>query len=189
MTIPDWNAERVLPPIRPAATGSSPDRSPYVVDLPSLVDRFGTSLDRKRILNGMLSFRAALHGAGIQSGFQWLDGSFLEHVEVLEGRPPRDIDVVTFFELPAGRTQAALSQQFPALFDPTATKNSYHVDAYFVQLGQPTGQPQVKTVAYWYSMWSHRRSGLWKGFVQVSLDPAQDAAAQALLTDAGRQTP
>ncbi|MCB9933237.1 MAG: hypothetical protein H6841_07445 [Planctomycetes bacterium] len=189
MTIPDWNAAGVLPPIRPAATGNSPDRSPYAVDLLSLVDRFATSPDRMAILDGMLHFRAALHQAGLVSGFQWFDGSFLEDVEAIEIRAPRDIDVVTFFELPAGATQTTLATGHPALFDHPQNKVSYKVDAYFVVLGQPTGQPQVKTVAYWYSMWSHRRSGLWKGFVQVSLDPAQDAAARALLTTAGRQTP
>ncbi len=101
-SIPAWNSAGVLPPIRPNAPGSSPDRSPYVVDLAVLVDRFATSTERMAILDGLLRFRAALHAAGITSGFQWLDGSFLEQVEALEGRAPRDIDVVTFLALPQG---------------------------------------------------------------------------------------
>jgi hypothetical protein len=76
--IPAWNATGVLPPIRPAAPGNSPDRSPYAVDLVSLIDRFATSQERMNILDGLLRFRAALHGAGMVSGFQWLDGSFKE---------------------------------------------------------------------------------------------------------------
>jgi hypothetical protein len=42
----------------------------------------------------------------------------------------------------------------------------------------------VRWISYWYSMWSHRRDGLWKGFVQVDLDSAQDPAAFQLLTQA-----
>ena len=34
---------------------------------------------------------------GIGSGFQWLDGSFLENVEMTEKRDPGDLDLVTFF--------------------------------------------------------------------------------------------
>lgn len=33
------------------------------------------------MLDGLLRKRAALHAAGLIQGFQWLDGSFLEHVE------------------------------------------------------------------------------------------------------------
>jgi hypothetical protein len=32
----------------------------------------------------------------LNQGFQWLDGSFAEQIELLEGRPPKDIDVVSF---------------------------------------------------------------------------------------------
>lgn len=31
--------------------------------------------------------------------------------------------------------------------------------------------------AYWYSVWSHRRNQLWKGFVQVDLAPGEDTFA------------
>jgi len=31
-------------------------------------------------------------------------------------------------------------------------------------------------------MWSHRRNGLWKGFVQVDISPTEDEMAKALLT-------
>lgn len=35
---------------------------------------------------------------------------------------------------------------------------------------------------YWYSVWSHRRTMSWKGFVQIDLNPASDAEAAELLT-------
>jgi len=184
-SIPVWNSAGVLPPIRPNAPGSSPDRSPYAVDLSVLFNRFATSPERMTILDGLLQFRADLHAAGITSGFQWLDGSFLEQVEILEGRAPRDMDVVTFLALPQGADQLSLVQQHGTLFDQKHVKATYAMDAYFAVLGQPTDHWQVKNIAYWYSLWSHRRDGLWKGFVQVDLDPSQDGDARAILNLAG----
>lgn len=98
--IPDWNISAVLPPVRPGAPGHSPDRSPYVASFSQIVERFATSAERIRILQGLLSYRAALEGRGISSGFQWLDGSFLEHKEAIQAVAPNDVDVVTFFPLP-----------------------------------------------------------------------------------------
>lgn len=184
-SIPAWNSAGVLPPIRPNAPGSSPDRSPYTVELAVLFDRFATSPERMAILDGLLRFRTDLHAAGITSGFQWLDGSFLEQVEAIEGRAPRDMDVVTFLDLPQGLDQQSLVQRHGTLFDQKHVKATYAMDAYFAVLGQPTDHWQVKNIAYWYSLWSHRRDGLWKGFVQVDLDPSQDGDARAILNLAG----
>jgi hypothetical protein len=39
----------------------------------------------------------------------------------------------------------------------------------------------VTAVSYWYSMWSHRRNGLWKGFVQVDIAEEEDNIALALI--------
>ena len=44
---------------------------------------------------GFLSFRDALQATGLVKGFQWINGSFLENVEEVEERNPRDIDVVS----------------------------------------------------------------------------------------------
>ncbi|AAM71918.1 MAG TPA: hypothetical protein DEB17_02130 [Chlorobaculum sp.] len=180
VTVPAWNNAGVLPPIRPNASGNSGDRSPYVVDLATVFDYFSTSPERKTILDGLLRFRADLHTAGITSGFQWLDGSFFEQIETLEKRPPKDMDVVTFFHLPQGWDQRSLVQHHGSLFDQKLVKKNYAMDAYFIVLGQPTNNWHVKNITYWYSMWSHRRDGLWKGFVQVDLDPAQDGPARAV---------
>lgn len=183
--IPAWSSGGVLPPIRPSASGNSQDRSPYLVDLSVLFDRFATSPERMGILDGLLRFRADLHSAGVTSGFQWLDGSFLEQVETLEGRAPRDMDVVTFLDLPHGQSQASLATHHGLLFDQKHVKANYAMDAYFVVMGDPLDSGSVRRVSYWYSMWSHRRDGLWKGFVQVSLDPGQDGNARAILNLAG----
>ena len=190
VTIPDWNAQGVIPPID-VNDPSSLARSPYQVALTDLILKFGTSRERRRILDGFLRFRAALHNVGLTSGFQWIDGSFLEYVELIAGRPPNDIDVVTFFSLPnAVIDEAALVAKDPTVFDQTQVKATYSVDSYFVGLdGDQISL--VRMTAYWYSMWSHRRNDAWKGFLEISLDPHDDAnAAKLLLANAtGGATP
>lgn len=180
--LPQWNNAGVLPPVRPGTPGSSDDRSPYQIPLLMFLDRFATSPERRMILDGFLRFRKKLHTAGIISGFQWVDGSFLEQIEVLENRSPRDLDVVTFFDIPAGENQRSLFQKTGDLFNRTYLKESCAVDGYFYVLGKPADGPQIKNISYWYSMWSHRRdNGLWKGFVQIDLSPSQDADAHTTL--------
>lgn len=174
-----WTADGVLPPIdtsRPV----SPERSPYVVSLVDYVLRFSDTPARRTVLSGYLRYRAALHSVGVVRGFQWLDGSFLEHVERIEERAPNDVDVVTFYRLPTDLSQTKLAESAGALFDHATVKTKYCVDGYLVHLGMDA-QRLIRQSAYWYSVWSHRRNQLWKGFVQVDLAPVEDAAAAATL--------
>lgn len=185
VAIPAWTADGVLPPIN-ASQPVSPERSPYVVSLTDYVLRFSDTPERRSVLDGFLRYRAALHGAGVVQGFQWLDGSFLEHVELTEGRAPNDVDVVTFY-LPAGVSQAQLASQLGALLDHDSVKAGFRVDGYLAHLGMDA-ERLTRQSAYWYSVWSHRRNQLWKGFVQVDLASAEDtvvAATLASLTNAG----
>lgn len=192
--IPAWNPEGVIPPAD-FADPVSPNRAPYPVTLGDVVLRFSTSPERIRILDGLLRYRAALHAIGMTSGFQWIDGSFVEDVETSSrSRPPGDVDVVTFFNLPAGATQAALVAAAPALFPQTAAehdhiRNTYFVDGYTLHLGSRS-ERLVDRSAYWYGVWSHQRTTFkWKGFLQVDLSPAEDVLAQSLLTAAPVATP
>jgi hypothetical protein len=179
VAIPAWTAEGVLPPVN-TTQPVSPERSPYTVSLTDYVLRFGDTPERRVVVDGLLRFRAALHAVGMVAGFQWLDGSFLEQVERIEGRPPNDVDLVTFYRLPPGRTQQDLVAAHPILFDHNHVKSSYLVDGYFEHLGMAP-ERLTKQSAYWYSVWSHRRNQFWKGFVQVDLAPIEDAAAGATL--------
>lgn len=180
--IPAWNLQGVIPPIRPGMLGHDLDRSPYTSELNSLVDMMGTSAARLEIINGLLHFRNDIHDLGITSGFQWLDGSFSENVEHTEKRGPRDIDVVTFLQLPPGEDEASICSKNPKLFDRAFIKSNYLVDSYWCFLGCPLDAPSIQLISYWYSLWSHRRDGMWKGFVQVDLDRSQDSnALQAML--------
>lgn len=189
--IPSWSMAGVLPPIRPGTLGHDADRSPYIVTLSAIVDQFALTDARVKILMGLLQYRDALHQIGVVSGFQWLDGSFMEDIETLESRPPKDIDVVTYLELPLGHTQASLWAVAGDLFKNSYVKKEYSVDAYPQVLGGSLSAQAIKRVSYWYSMWSHRRNGTWKGFVQVDLNPAEDTAAASALAMAitGGSTP
>jgi hypothetical protein len=184
VAIPAWNPQGLIPPIdtlQPTGT----ERSPYAVTLTELVQRFGQTPARRVVLNGFLRYRAALHEAGLRQGFQWLDGSFLEHIEAIEQRAPNDLDVVTFYQLPAGRSQVDLHMLNPNIFPAgaqarEALKASYRVDCYLVHLGMAP-ERLVGWAAYWYSLWSHRRTGAWKGYLAVDLAPVADQEAAATL--------
>lgn len=187
VTIPSWTAMGILPPLD-AARPTSVERSPYFVSLPEVVLRFKTSPERRAILAGLLRYRSALHAVGLTRGFQWLDGSFLENVEMLENRAPNDLDLVTFFHLPEGVAQLEIQARHPGLFPLTreqraAFKNDYNIDAYLVDLATPANR-LIETSTYWYSVWSHRRDARWKGFLAIDLAPEEDGAAAGYLTSA-----
>ena len=158
------------------------DRSPYKASLVDVMERFGGSTARRGLLSGLLDFRAALHGAGLVRGFQWIDGSFVEDVESSRGRAPGDIDVVTFFYIPEGHTRESLVRDFPGAFDKISARLDFNVDSYFVGLNQTDAETVVSLSAYWYGLWSHTKERLrWKGFVEVGLDPGEDETARAAL--------
>ncbi len=170
----------MLPPIN-SISGFSPERSPYRVALDALVQRYATSEKRQKILGGFLCYRAELHAIGLVRGFQWLDGSFLEQVEVLENRPPNDMDVVTFSYMPTDESQETLLSKNSRLFNPRTSKTDYWVDGYVTFLGPDELESLVERMTYWYSLWSHRRNQAWKGFLQIDLAPDKDANAKEIL--------
>lgn len=179
LTIPGWTPEGLISPID-MMNPTSAKRAPYLTDLVELVNRFGTSPQRLDILRGFLDFRSELHKVGLNDGFQWIDGSFTENIEMIENRPPKDIDVVTFFNLPANKTQNDVVSINPDLFVPQKAKwrkDIYKVDSY-IQALQITNDRLVASTVYWYSLWSHRRDLSWKGFLQISLDPTFDQDAK-----------
>jgi hypothetical protein len=122
-----------------------------------------------------------LHQVGLDNGFQWVDGSFLENIELIQRRDPGDIDMVTFYHLPDGQTQESLALAHRDLFYPRQSKERFHVDGYFVHLLPTTPETLIQKATYWYSLWSHRRDSLWKGYLQVDLAPEDDTAAKASL--------
>lgn len=179
-----WNAEGLIPPIDDSDP-TSPHRSPYRVSLTQFVQIFAISLDRCAILAGYLSHRAELHRLGLVEGFQWVNGSFSENIELIERRPPGDVDVVTYAAISNEFLDSLEPEDQRLLTDHDWIKETFKVDFYAQSL---TDDPEflVEISAYWYSIWSHRRSKQWKGFLTIDLDPANDMdALQAL--DARRE--
>ena len=191
MTIPEWDGNKVLPPIRPGTPqGREHDslyRAPYVAPLEEFVTRFATTPERVDLIERFLQYRTALHQQGISRGFQWINGSFVENVEQSSNpRTPRDIDVVTSFY---GNENPSL---YLELFNPRTTKLNFDVDGYGIELGRPLAVATAMDIGYFHGMWSHRRvDHVWKGFIQVDLDPEEDPPAQdrlrAIKEDPGKR--
>ena len=177
----NWDDSGVIPPVDPENPVSLA-RSPYRVSLIDVIKRFGDTDRRRNLLSGLLNFRAELHKAGLSQGFQWIDGSFVEDVETIRGRPPNDIDITTFFYIPKGQTQDSLMTQLPALFDRGSIKERYGLDAFLLPLNQIRTEILVRRLTYYYGLWSHTRGDMqWKGYPQVDLGDSQDTDARAEL--------
>ncbi len=176
--IPTFSESGVLPPYLGDGPTARADMSPYQASMSELVKGFGLSESRVVILRGLVAYRAALAEAGIDRGFQWIDGSFVESVEQLRGRPPKDVDIVTFAHRPKGIADwPAFVQAKANLFSPSQTRQHFHCDAYFVDLDK-RAELIVDDTRYWYGLFSHQRSSaLWKGMVSVSLRSDDQAAA------------
>ena len=180
VTIPGWTNSGVLPANDPYDP-TSPARSRSNVSLSALIIRFGFTEERRRLLSGLLDFRAELHQAGLSQGFQWINGSFVERIEDIADRPPNDVDLVTFFHVPRGETIKSLWASNQELFDPRTVKEKHQTDAYFAPFNPQAPDDIVKQTIYWYSLWSHDRNGLWKGFLEVDLDGDEDLRARRIL--------
>ena len=174
--IPEWDISGVLP-----ASDEGDPISPYIASLSDLVARFGDTDERRRLLMGLLDFRAELHNAGLVRGFQWIDGSFVENTEEIENRAPRDIDVVTFCYIPDTHTQESLFQGNPDTFDKQRVYDTHKVDAYIVFLNQVSSERLISRSIYWNSLFSHDRLDFRKGYLQVDLASGQDTQARTEL--------
>ncbi|MCX7386615.1 MAG: hypothetical protein NTX48_08120 [Planctomycetales bacterium] len=175
--IPKFDHNLVLPPHLGDPTLAN-HLSPYQCTTLDLCERLGTTPERRRILGGFLSFRERLQTEGLMTGFQWLDGSFLEDIELRDGRPPRDLDVVTVYWGYDLAFQTALLSKFPEVANPVLAKAKYSLDHYPFDAGY---RPEVtlEKTRYWISLFSHNRSGVWKGMLRIQLNtPAEDAAAR-----------
>ena len=180
MAIPDFDHNLVLPPH--AGDPRAPDQlSPYPCTTAELAQHFATSLERRDILQGLLSFRDRLRAVGLRRGFQWLDGSFLEDVETREGRPPRDLDVVTVYWGYDRAFQQTVAATFPEFANGTLAKSQFHLDHFPFDAGfRPDFT--VEQTRYWMQLFSHNREGVWKGMLKIDLDtPDLDNEARQVL--------
>lgn len=181
MPIPSFDHNLVLPPHLGDPTQPS-DLSPYPCSTLELCQQLGTSPERRKILSRFLDFRERLTSEGLTTGFQWLDGSFLEDVEAREGRSPRDLDVVTVYWECDILFQQRLMASFPEFADPSLAKANFSLDHYPLDASY-SPKTTVDWTSYWISLFSHNRLAVWKGMLRVELNTvADDSAAREELT-------
>jgi len=114
---------------------------------------------------------------GIVTGFQWLGGSFLQDIEREDGRSPRDLDVVTFFGGLTVAEQQDAVKAFPELVYFKLSKRNFLLDHYLVDYCYDPNVT-VEQTRYWIQLFTHTRSGVWKGMLRVSLNsPNEDKVA------------
>jgi hypothetical protein len=146
--------------------------SPYPCKLTELATAFCTTAVRVRIFKGLLDYRKQLAQLGFVNGFQWLSGRYLEAIEKIEGRDPKDVDLVTFCNLPASCPSAAHLQGVitanPDVFQPSRAKQRFFCDPYFVSF-ESGPHLVVMQARYWFGLFSHRRDWSWKGLLEVPL--------------------
>ena len=174
MPIPAFDVSGVLPPYAVLSGGGVQLLSPYVATPTEVVVALGNSPNRQAILAGWLAHRSQVRNLGFASGFQWLDGSFVED------KNPNDLDVVTFLRRPAiaptPQQLGILLQQNQSIFNRAAVKAAHRLDAFFVDMDGSI-QTVIDLTRYWTGLFSHRRGDfLWKGMVQVDLGTANDDA-------------
>lgn len=180
MPIPGFTIDGIIPPFTGIGPGDDPSlMSPYEADALEVVVRLGTSVKRREILGKWLDHRSALRGIGLQTGFQWLDGSFLEEKE------PRDLDIVSFLNLPTNveteEEQTAFFNINLELLDRDQVKLQFQLDAFFLALSM-SPETLVLLSRYYLQLFSHQReSYLWKGMIQVRLEDANDGGAREQL--------
>ncbi|MFC6204220.1 DUF6932 family protein [Psychrobacter urativorans] len=180
-----WNIRGVIPPVALNEEGHSYNRSPYSININKFIKDFAFSSERIEILIGFLAYRQAIYSSGIETGFQWVNGSFAENVESIADRAPNDIDIVTFSNfyhtIPDYPNWA---QRNIHLFDNPTAKNKYKVDSYWVDMDLGFNEASIRKCTYWYSMWSHQRdTDIWKGFFVIPLSPSDDNEAMKYLSE------
>lgn len=144
-----------MPPYLGVTPTVSAFMSPFPTSLSRIANKLCGSPARKEIFRGLLAYRQELATIGMDTGFQWLSGSFMEDIENLESRNPNDIDVVTFCHRPIpAKDDAAWTPFFAAnvrLFDARLVKPVFKADAYLVNLDTDAGNV-VNQARYWFGL-------------------------------------
>lgn len=188
MPLPAFDFRGLLPPF----VGTNPttsDRSPYWVTMSELVVAFGTTTRRRQLLRNLIQYRALIAQQGYVSGIQFINGSFVENIEQISNRPPRDIDVFSIINMqPAygGNLQAWGPTEFlfwqNEIANQALNKSRYSLDTYALLFEDLQPMDLIKGIIYWYSLFAHQRNTLaWKGFAGLALDPSGDQIALSAL--------
>jgi len=103
------------------------------------------------------------------------------------GRPPSDIDIVTFAFRPTKTDDdwRKIVTENSDLFIPEQSKKKYICDAYFVDLSTHPVHV-VNNTKYWFGLFSHQRETyLWKGMIEIPILSDDDEAIKKLEQEIG----
>lgn len=168
--IPNFDHNNVLPPHLSNPTVRA-DLSPYISDTLEFSKRFATSKERVDILKKYLLFRSRINQVGLIDGFQWLDGSFTQNIEKSESRPPKDLDLITFY---AGLTQKMINdilKNFEEFINSRLSKSVYKLDHFGIDYGMNSNRESIiENTRYWLQLFTHTRLSVWKGMVRIELN-------------------
>jgi hypothetical protein len=184
--LPSFDLRGLLPPFAGDAA-STADRSPYWVTMTEFASKMGTTPHRRQLIGNLISYRRMLTNEGYVGGIQFIDGSFVENVEIVANRPPTDIDVFSVLNAPAKYVADVAAWQTTGLpfwqneiVDRDRNKQRFSLDTYAVLFEERAAQPMnlINDIIYWYGLFSHQRETLaWKGFAGLAIDPVDDQAA------------
>lgn len=164
--IPAFDHNHVLPPYVGNPTRPS-DISPYECSIIDFCQHFATSVKRISLLKSLIQFRLKMLAFGIQNGFQWIDGSFTENIEVSEKRDPNDIDIVTFYRGLSSQQENDIVHSFQEFLNPRLSKSIFNLDHYPVDYGS-TPERTVELTRYWIQLFCHNRNRVWKGMIKIN---------------------
>ena len=166
--IPSFDHNGVIPPYIGNPADNSNNVSPYPTTSLELCQRFATSPQRIDILKRYLAFRIEMRKFGI-TGFQYLDGSFLEDIENSPfKRPPDDLDLLTFFAPVTAAQEASILANFLDFVDRASCKTNYQLDHMVVNLGSHPIYI-VEFTRYYIQLFTHNRSNVWKGMLKLDI--------------------
>ncbi len=190
MPLPPFDMRGLLPPFM-GEDAATADRSPYQTTMPELVAAMGTSQHRRGLIRKLIAYRTLLLGDGYIKGVQFIDGSFVENIELIRNRPPQDIDVFSILHIPPKYLNnihdwITIGLQFWAdeVVHRDKNKDRFSLDTYGIVFEECIGDPMrlINNTNYWYGLFSHQRETFaWKGFACLALDPDGDQNALDML--------
>lgn len=166
--IPDFDHNGVIPPHIGNPEMGAHRMSPYPTTSLEFCQKFATSIERIDILKRFLEFRNEMRKNGI-TGFQWLDGSFLEDIENSgRNRPPEDLDLLTFYYPLTKDQQINIITNFNEFRDRKACKAKFKLDHILINIG---GDPllTIESTRYFLQLFTHNRDQVWKGMLKIEV--------------------
>jgi hypothetical protein len=179
--IPNFDHNGVIPPHLGSPQEGGHQMSPYPTTSLEFCEKFATSPERIDILKRFLEFRSEMRKSGI-SGFQWLDGSFVEDIEnSSRNRPPQDLDILTFYYPITVAQNTNILANFIEFVDRKACKTKFKLDHLMINIGV---NPVIiiEFTRYFLQLFTHNRDQVWKGMLKMEVGITdEDADAEKYL--------